>query len=405
MLLPAPEILAWQATPTDASGTVRVVEEQTVDLPEYRFLSMSPDGRWLLALDDELDRLCSIEIATLKSEKCVDVRAAGFLGPVEHSVTWSPDGSQVAMTEDGLIKFHEPDIWVFEAATGRLTNLTDDGVEGGTLLSDPGTPRVDLFPAWSPDGLSIAFARAVRGDDGWADAEGGIFRVGIDGGQPEQIAPLPAPAAYAVYPELRWSADGSFLAYSLAMPDRDHAANGVWTVNADGTNQRQVLDDDDLERPLLVDLSARGVALVVSAEYLINLEAYDGTRMVAVDLATGAVTSLDALPPPMWGAPMLPLLTFSPDGSRLLYINVALPTRERRLLVYDFDAEETQTVLDPIDSWLGGAVPTGLVWGDDDLVFVPGFRATAILLRLDGDRKPKSANDRARVPSTVPVVR
>jgi dipeptidyl aminopeptidase/acylaminoacyl peptidase len=295
------------------------------------------------------------------------------------------------MTEDGLRFLDDPDLWVFEVATGALTNLTDDGVSGALFRPDQaGTPRVDLFPTWSPDGQAIAFARAVEGEDGWADAAGGIFRIDPAGGQPEQIAPLPAPGAFAVFPELRWSADGRFLAYSLRLPDPDDPANGVWVVEADGTNQRQLLTDDQLAHPLLVELSARGIAFVASAAYLEDPQSHTGPRFVAVELASGAVTSLDALPRPLWTEPLLPLLAFSPDGGRLLSLNIAnaAHSTERRLLVYDFDRAETLTLLDPIASWFGGAVPTGMVWGRNELVFVPGPRGSAILLRLAGTGAP-----------------
>jgi Tol biopolymer transport system component len=383
LLPPAVAPAAQPATPTTSTG-IRVVAQQTVDLLGFRLLSMSPDGAWLLGLDDDHDRMCGIAIATMTVAGCTDVRTAAFRGPVEHSVAWSPDGSRVAMTEDALRFFDESDIWVFDVATGHLTNLTDDGMSGGMLWPDEErTPLVDLFPTWAPDGQTIAFARTV-GDD-WA--KGGIFLIDADGGEPEQIAPLPAPGAFAVFPELRWSADGRFLAYSLLLPDRDDPANGVWVVEADGTNQRQVLTDADLVRPLLVELSARGTAFVASAAYLEDPQTHTGPRFAAVELASGAVQSLDALPPPLWGEPLLPMLTFSPDGGRLLFITIA-PSRERRLLVYDLDREETQTVLGPIDSWYGGSVPTGMVWGRNDVVFVPGPRGSAILLRLAGTAAP-----------------
>ena len=60
------------------------------------------------------------------------------------------------------------------------------------------------------------------------------------------------------------------------------------------------------------------------------------------------------------------MLTFSPDDGRILYVTVEQPA-VRRLLVYDLDQAETSTVLDPIESWFGEAVPTGLVWGHNGI--------------------------------------
>src|SRR3712207_7070193 len=57
--------------------------------------------------------------------------------------------------------------------------------------------------------------------------------------RPPRSTLFPYTTLFRSYPELRWSADGSFLAYSLVMPDRGDPANGVWVVDADGTNQRR----------------------------------------------------------------------------------------------------------------------------------------------------------------------
>ena len=44
----------------------------------------------------------------------------------------------------------EPDLWLLEAGTGELTNLTDDGVEGGFINSGQESGReslsLDIYP-------------------------------------------------------------------------------------------------------------------------------------------------------------------------------------------------------------------------------------------------------------------
>jgi hypothetical protein len=174
------------------------------------------------------------------------------------------------------------------------------------------------------------------------------------------------------------------IGYSLLMPNWDDPNNGLWVVEADGTNQRQLLTDSKLARPLLIDLSARGIAFIADADYLENPEGYTGHPFAVVDLATGEEDSLDALPPPMWGSPRLPMLVFSPDGKLLLFVTIA-PSGDQRLMLYDFDRRETSTLIDSVESWNGGAEPSGMAWADNGDVFVPGPQGNGILLPLEHD--------------------
>ena len=57
----------------------------------------------------------------------------------------------------------DSDLWVMDAQTGALTNLTDDGFDAGILLPKEVRIRlfVDLAPAWTPDGQAITFSRTL----------------------------------------------------------------------------------------------------------------------------------------------------------------------------------------------------------------------------------------------------
>jgi DNA-binding winged helix-turn-helix (wHTH) protein/Tol biopolymer transport system component len=77
----------------------------------------------------------------------------------------SPDGKQIAIAS-GTRPFAD-DIGVFDAATGRLTQLTFH-------------PAQDRRPVWSPDGLSVAFA-SLRSE------APGIYQKVVTGERPEEL--------------------------------------------------------------------------------------------------------------------------------------------------------------------------------------------------------------------------
>jgi Tol biopolymer transport system component len=90
---------------------------------------------------------------------------------------------------------------------------------GKPLTTDPAT---DLRPAWSPDGLQIAFFSSRSGNyDIWVmDADGGNQRQRTDDPADDR-----RPA---------WSPDGKYLAF-----DSDRAGSrDIWVMDADGGNQR-----------------------------------------------------------------------------------------------------------------------------------------------------------------------
>src|SRR5205814_11757 len=104
----------------------------------------------------------------------------------------SPDGRRIVLstpTQPSSSAGYR--LTIVDLATGRTTMLTD------------GAQR-DTFPAWSPDGRSIAFLRSnARGDDT------AVWRIGTDGKALD--GPLTTKGALAIY---GWSASGAYLAYA-----------------------------------------------------------------------------------------------------------------------------------------------------------------------------------------------
>jgi Protein kinase domain/WD40-like Beta Propeller Repeat len=128
------------------------------------------------------------------------------------TVSWSPDGSQIALATD-LEKSQagtRSPLWAVSAAGGPVSALTSFD-----LVSDP---------AWSPDGRRIAFA---HDNDIWvADA---------DGRRAHDVARVSL--ATEVFFAPTWSPDGTRIAFTGGVPGRFQK---MYVVNADGGRFRSI---------------------------------------------------------------------------------------------------------------------------------------------------------------------
>ena len=180
--------------------------------------------------------------------------------------TWSPDGSRLAFVAD---PDGAKDVYVFDLATGQMTNLTntpeDDGdpawspdgttiaywsqgpdgqdiwtvpVAGGTPTQRTQQPGDDADPAWSPGSDRIAFSTSRTGN--WD-----IFVMSADGRDQQQLTTDPADDQDA-----SWSPDGAFIAFeskrdSVDRPDNDWAE--LYTMLPDGRDQVRLTNRDGFD--------------------------------------------------------------------------------------------------------------------------------------------------------------
>jgi Tol biopolymer transport system component len=133
---------------------------------------------------------------------------------------WSPDGSRIAFARL-LQPFFQTDIWLINAdGTGQTQVTTTDSI-------------FETYPTWSPDGSTIAFA---RGGDIWKRHLGTGVETKLTTNSFDDSWPT-------------WSPDGSRIAFGAT--DRDDDGSGdfynfyeLFTMNPDGTGLTRITNDE-----------------------------------------------------------------------------------------------------------------------------------------------------------------
>jgi serine/threonine protein kinase/Tol biopolymer transport system component len=171
----------------------------------------------------------------------------GVVGPLGEYTQprLSPEGKRLAVVKPDP-ETGNRDIWLIDLETGSQTRFTSN-------------PANDWWPAWSPDGLYIAFAsdRSVTSS---------IYRKAVNGGEEELLVPPPAGGG-AFRPE--WSPDGRSLAYSV---DKPKGGQELWTISVSG---------DRKPKPFLVtDFTESGMRFSPDGEFV----AYSSTESGQLEL-------------------------------------------------------------------------------------------------------------------------
>jgi Tol biopolymer transport system component len=265
-----------------------------------------------------------------------------------------------------------------------LTNLTDDGVTGN-FIKEGVEPLLDVAPAWSPDGKTLAFVRSARTADGWEGTA--LYRISASGGRPEKLLSVSDEEPLTVWLGLRWSSDGKKVFYAVAGSESDDPDNGIWMVDKDGKNPQHLLGvtDPEMGPPLLIDVSAQGDKALIwywQAAAMAVASPINVSLLELIDLETGVVEPLKQAT----GDEEIEFFSprnaiFSPDGSKILYA-YSDASDGTRLVVRDLE-DETEHVLLTHDVTLGAHFETGLGldWADDDSIYVSTFK-TGLLLSL-----------------------
>lgn len=204
--------------------------------------------------------------------------------------SFSPDGRSLAVT------------WFDSIYEGRKTAIAILETSPQRRRIVPGTDRGE-YPAWSPDGSTIAYARndygAGTNEIRLMDATTGAHNRRIAGEGDPKTTSILAPA---------WSPDGHEIAFVVR--DFFSGPSSLWIVNRDGSNPHQVATltrDDGYD---FVSWRPDGTALTLSST--------GGAALL--DLTTATLTTI----PHQAGS-----VTWFDGGKRVLYYRPVKPGRYR----------------------------------------------------------------------------
>jgi len=218
----------------------------------------SPDGKWIAFLSNRMDkekpaRLFLIPFQGGEARPLSDIPAAIL------DFAWSPDGKRLllqALKTDpeelerqkdeqkkklgvpvrhynrlfykldgfGYLPKERQHLWTVDAKTGKARQITDHPVWD------------ESFPAWSPDGKSIAFVSNRNDDPDNHIDEVDLFVIPAQGGEPRKIE---TPLGDKSHPS--FSPDGRWIAYYAPEGLEDYRNNGLWVVPVNGSAQARNL--------------------------------------------------------------------------------------------------------------------------------------------------------------------
>ena len=174
----------------------------------------SPDGTTVAVSRD-----CGIWLVGSDANGLREV-AKPKVGGCANEPAWSPDGSKLAFVRRATTSIRPGAIVVMRASGGAERAVSQHEVTGHSPY--------DAFPSWSPDGKKIAFARAKL----WDGEPPTVWVMNADGtGQHS----FPQPKERAITNMPSWSADGRKLAFGWLPTAVPGAVMHVYSSNADGT--------------------------------------------------------------------------------------------------------------------------------------------------------------------------
>jgi Tol biopolymer transport system component len=213
----------------------------------------------------------------------------------------SPDGQTIVFAgheqgEEG----NTMHIWTLPVEGGKPRQLTDE-------------PLMDWYPAWSPDGRSIAFVR-VTPSENWADiGKANIFILPANGGEARQVT-SETDRVFDAGPVI-WSPDGNSLAYFSR--DKDDTDSGtIKIIPAGGGEPRPVTKVQWIFANKELAWSPDGRRIAFNASPPGPSPNNDPNLIKIVSLDDG---SIEEIVPDLENVEAIYHLDWSPDGKTLVF--------------------------------------------------------------------------------------
>lgn len=189
---------------------VKQLDGTPVSIPPITgsYLSLSPDGSKLAYAAEGKD----IYILDIESGTSVPLQGASDPGVIETMPAWSPDGGTLAFVR----ALGETRGYALAVPCDIYTVPSGGGV--ATLLPGAGGSGFNYYPAYSPDGRWLAFTYHAEGSTTRADPTAEIYLIPAQGGEANRLAANDFPSGQELknvsnsWPS--WSPDGRFLAFN-----------------------------------------------------------------------------------------------------------------------------------------------------------------------------------------------
>ena len=200
----------------DGTGKTELVNSQT----QIRFPVWSPDGT-KLAFSRTISPSQDSQIFVVNADgsNVVQLTSTGN----NYGPAWSPDGTKIAFTSVRTGN----DIWLMNADGSNQTNLTAN------------TPDADFEPTWAPDGTKIAFVSLRDFPSISGDTTRGfeIYTMNPDG---SNVRRLTNNQVLDIQPA--WSPDGLKIAFTRRVTNSQTGEqnNDIFTMKFDGTGQTNI---------------------------------------------------------------------------------------------------------------------------------------------------------------------